>query len=81
MVTSRVDSEISRLGMESTSNQGGTMEISYYPYIRSITDMLRFIRARNGQAIFWRIPGVMRYFYWTSNDGSKVLTANILDSM
>ena len=73
-----------RLGMESANNLGGTMEIGYLPdTFGQSQDMPKIYKGLGmDKAIFWRgIPPEIdaRYFYWTSNDGSKVLTANIHD--
>ena len=73
-----------RLGMESANNLGGTMEIGYLPdTFGQSQDMPKIYKGLGmDKAIFWRgIPHEIdaRYFYWTSNDGSKVLTAKIHD--
>ncbi|MBU5366580.1 alpha-mannosidase [Enterococcus devriesei] len=71
-----------RIGIQEAENLGNCMRIGYLPdSFGQSQDMPKIF---NGfgieQALFWRgMPkdAKTRYFYWTSNDGSKVLTANI----
>ncbi|WP_413538566.1 glycoside hydrolase family 38 C-terminal domain-containing protein [Enterococcus malodoratus] len=71
-----------RIGIQEAENLGSCMRIGYLPdSFGQSQDMPKIF---NGfgieQALFWRgMPkeAQVRYFYWTSNDGSKVLTANI----
>ncbi|MDN6626235.1 MAG: alpha-mannosidase [Pisciglobus halotolerans] len=71
-----------RLGMQFANELGDTMKIGYLP--DSFGQGQDMPKIYNGfgikHALFWRgLPAGTnaRYFYWTSNDGSKVLTANI----
>lgn len=70
------------LGMDYANNLGGSMKVGYLP--DSFGQSQDIPKIYNGlginKAIFWRgMPSDIdtKYFYWTSNDGSKVLTANI----
>lgn len=71
-----------RLGMDSAEALGTAMPIGYLP--DSFGQSQDMPKIYNGvginHALFWRgTPKEIdaRYFYWTSNDGSKVVTANI----
>lgn len=71
-----------RLGMDRAEALGAVMAVGYLP--DSFGQSQDMPKIYNGvginHALFWRgTPEEMdaRYFYWTSNDGSKVLTANI----
>lgn len=71
-----------KLGITESYELGSTMKIGYLP--DSFGQSQDMPKIYNGfgikHAIFWRgLPKEYqaRYFYWSSNDGSKVLTANI----
>lgn len=71
-----------RLGMDSAEALGTAMPVGYLP--DSFGQSQDMPKIYNGvginYALFWRgTPKEIdaRYFYWTSNDGSKVVTANI----
>lgn len=71
-----------RLGMKYANDLGETMKIGYLPdSFGQGQDMPKIF---NGfgikHALFWRgmpVEKNPRYFHWSSNDGSEVLTANI----
>ncbi|TGD22896.1 alpha-mannosidase [Companilactobacillus suantsaicola] len=70
------------IGRKIANDLGGSMDVAYLPdSFGQGSDMPKIY---NGfgiyDAVFWRgMPKEKnaRYFYWNSNDGSKVLTANI----
>ncbi|WP_349651651.1 glycoside hydrolase family 38 C-terminal domain-containing protein [Lactococcus lactis] len=71
-----------RLGIRGAEDLGNSMRIGYLPDSFGQTqDMPKIYQGFNiPYALFWRgMPreADTRYFYWSSNDGSKVLTANI----
>lgn len=71
-----------RIGIQEAENLGNCMRIGYLPdSFGQSQDMPKILNGFGiDQALFWRgMPkeAETRYFYWTSNDGSKVLTANI----
>lgn len=73
-----------KLGMKLSEKLGGTTKIGYLP--DSFGQSQDMPKIYNGfginHAVFWRgLPRDIdaRYFYWSSNDGSEVLTANIRD--
>lgn len=70
------------LGMEYANDLGGSMKVGYLPdSFGQSQDMPKIYKGLGiNKAVFWRgMPSDIdtKYFYWTSNDGSKVLTANI----
>lgn len=71
-----------RLGIQQAEALGGAMRVGYLPdSFGQSQDMPKIYQGFNiNHALFWRgMPrdAKTRYFYWTSEDGSKVLTANI----
>lgn len=73
-----------RLGIKEAEHLGGSMRVGYLPdSFGQSQDMPKIYSGMNiDHVLFWRgIPKDIkaRYFYWTSDDGSKVLTANIKD--
>ncbi|WEG72883.1 glycoside hydrolase family 38 C-terminal domain-containing protein [Vagococcus intermedius] len=71
-----------RLGMKQADELGGTMRVGYLPdSFGQSQDMPKIYQGFNiNHALFWRglaKDAKTRYFYWSSEDGSKVLTANI----
>ncbi|WP_270265090.1 glycoside hydrolase family 38 C-terminal domain-containing protein [Lactococcus formosensis] len=71
-----------RIGIRGAEELGSTMRIGYLPdSFGQSQDMPKIYHGFDIQhALFWRgMPNEAntRYFYWSSNDGSKVLTANI----
>ncbi|MGK0605188.1 glycoside hydrolase family 38 C-terminal domain-containing protein [Enterococcus gilvus] len=71
-----------RIGIQEAENLGNCMRIGYLPdSFGQSQDMPKILNGFGiDQALFWRgMPreAKTRYFYWISNDGSKVLTANI----
>lgn len=71
-----------KIGMAEANNLGGTMKVGYLPdSFGQGQDMPKIYQGFGiSNALFWRgMPkeANARYFYWSSNDGSKVLTANI----
>lgn len=71
-----------RLGMKAADAFGSAMDVGYLP--DSFGQSQDMPKIYNGvgikRALFWRgTPKEVdaRYFYWTSNDGSQVVTANI----
>src|SRR5699024_1135991 len=70
------------LGMDYANDMGGSMMVGYLPDSFGQSQDIPKIYSGLGinKAVFWRgMPSDIdtKYFYWTSNDGSKVLTANI----
>ncbi|WP_347962891.1 glycoside hydrolase family 38 C-terminal domain-containing protein [Lactococcus formosensis] len=71
-----------RIGIRGAEELGSAMRIGYLPdSFGQSQDMPKIYHGFDIQhALFWRgMPNEAntRYFYWSSNDGSKVLTANI----
>lgn len=71
-----------RIGIHEAETLGHAMKIGYLPdSFGQNQDMPKIYQGFEIQyALFWRgMPkeAQARYFYWSSNDGSKVLTANI----
>lgn len=71
-----------RLGLQGSTELGGGMRIGYLPdSFGQSQDLPKIYQGFHIKyALFWRgLPkeAAVRYFYWTSNDGSKVLTANL----
>ena len=71
-----------RIGIREAEELGSAMRIGYLPdSFGQSQDMPKIYHGFDIQhALFWRgMPNEAntRYFYWSSNDGSKVLTANI----
>ncbi|MDN6196408.1 MAG: alpha-mannosidase, partial [Atopostipes suicloacalis] len=71
-----------RLGIDYANELGGTMNVGYMPDSFGQSQDIPKLYSGFGinHAVFWRgLPAEIdaRYFYWDSNDGSKVLTANI----
>lgn len=71
-----------RIGINEADELGQAMRIGYLPdSFGQNQDMPKIYQGFNIQyALFWRgMPKEFnaRYFYWSSNDGSKVLAANI----
>ncbi|MDC9280773.1 alpha-mannosidase, partial [Clostridioides difficile] len=71
-----------RLGLKASRKLGKSTKVGYLP--DSFGQSKDMPKIYNGfgikDAVFWRgLPAdqKVRYFYWTSEDGSKVLTANI----
>lgn len=70
------------IGSQIANDLGGVMKVAYLPdSFGQGQDMPKIYNGFNiYSAVFWRgMPKEKnaRYFYWNSNDGSKVLTANI----
>lgn len=71
-----------KIGISEAKALGNVMRVGYLPdSFGQGQDMPKIYQGFDIQhALFWRgMPkeANARYFYWTSNDGSKVLTANI----
>lgn len=71
-----------RLGMDSADELGAAMPVGYLPdSFGQSQDMPKIYHGLGiNHALFWRgTPKEVdtRYFYWRSNDGSQILTANI----
>lgn len=71
-----------RLGIQQAESLGGAMRVGYLPdSFGQSQDLPKIYQGFNiNHALFWRgMPrdAKTRYFYWTCEDGSKVLTANI----
>lgn len=71
-----------RLGIDYANELGSSMKVGYMP--DSFGQSQDIPKIYNGfginHAVFWRglpVEVDARYFYWNSNDGSEVLTANI----